>query len=411
MSAPPLPDPHPQPPPRRATPAQLGWLETELSGWRRDGLIDEATAARIRDGYQVRRRLSLMTLWVTLGSCFLGVGLIWLVAANLDRLSPLARFILVVAVWVALTVAVELFAGRHRQEGSPGRVTAQALRLLPVAAYGAVVFQAAQSLQVPAFEPGLVLVWAVGTLGYAYLVKGPVPLLPGVVLLAFWAVWFPLEQADGEGPHIVMAAAGTAFIALGAVQPRLGWPAATAPWREIGLLGVLLGLFIALFPSGIPASWTGPTLVWMVAALVLAGAGALLGGAEDRWALLLGVVSLGFSVLFTLWPVPDGVSLQDPSPSMYLRVAVAVLLYLATATAAAMLGALVDSQRVTILAGVMLILFTTLQAFAVFAPILSGAVLFLTLGVVLIALGWAAERGRRHLFPRTPPRRGGTESR
>lgn len=400
MSAPPSPTPGPQQDRRRVSPSQLGWLEAELSDWQRDGLIDERTAARIRDGYQVRRRFSLMTVWITLGSCFFGAGLIWLVAANLDRFSPLGRFILVVAIWITLTLVVEWFAGRHPRAGSPGRVAARALRLLPAAGYGAVVFQAAQSLQVPAFAPVLVLVWALGTLAYAYLVKGPTPLVLGVVLLAFWAVWFPLDHADDGGPQIALAAAGAAFIALGALQPRLGWPGATAPWRELGLLGVLLGLFIACFPSGIPASWTGPTLLWMVTALVLAGAGALLGGTEDRWTLLLGVAALGFSVLFTLWPVPEGVSLQDAPPSLYLRVGAAVLLYLATATATAVLGALVDSQRITILAGVMLTLFTTLQAFAVFAPILSGAVLFLTLGLILIALGWAAERGRRRLFPR-----------
>lgn len=136
---------------RRISPARLAWLETELSGWVGQGMIDADTARRIQAGYLARRRFSLMTLWITLGSCFLGVGLIWLVAANLERFSPAGRFTLVVAIWLALSVTVEWFAGRRHAEGSAWSVAAEALRLLPVAGYGAVVFQAAQSLQVPAY--------------------------------------------------------------------------------------------------------------------------------------------------------------------------------------------------------------------------------------------------------------------
>ena len=42
-------------------------------------------------------------------------------------------------------------------------------------------------------------------------------------------------------------------------------------------------------------------------------------------------------------------------------------------------------------------MFVTVQAFAVFAPILSGAALFLIVGVVLLGTGVLADRGRRRL--------------
>ena len=41
--------------------------------------------------------------------------------------------------------------------------------------------------------------------------------------------------------------------------------------------------------------------------------------------------------------------------------------------------------------------FTTVQSFAVFAPVISGATLFLAVGLVLIAVGYLVDRGRRHL--------------
>ena len=49
-----------------------------------------------------------------------------------------------------------------------------------------------------------------------------------------------------------------------------------------------------------------------------------------------------------------------------------------------MLGVLRDSTRLTALATAALVLFTTVQAFAVFALIISGATLFLLVGAVLV---------------------------
>ena len=53
--------------------------------------------------------------------------------------------------------------------------------------------------------------------------------------------------------------------------------------------------------------------------------------------------------------------------------------------------------RLTWLATAALVVFVTVQAFAVFAPILSAAALFLVVGVVLLGTGVLADRGRRRL--------------
>jgi len=44
-----------------------------------------------------------------------------------------------------------------------------------------------------------------------------------------------------------------------------------------------------------------------------------------------------------------------------------------------------------------LVLFTAVQSFAVFAPIVTGAALFLVLGVIFLGSGYLFDRGRRHL--------------
>ena len=50
-----------------------------------------------------------------------------------------------------------------------------------------------------------------------------------------------------------------------------------------------------------------------------------------------------------------------------------------------------------------LTVFTTVQSFAVFAPIISGATLFLVLGVILLVSGYLFDRARRHLARALPP--------
>jgi uncharacterized membrane protein len=71
--------------------------------------------------------------------------------------------------------------------------------------------------------------------------------------------------------------------------------------------------------------------------------------------------------------------------------------YLATAVWFALVGAERDRPALTNLATVGLVLFVTVQSFGVFAPLLSGAALFLVVGLVLIGVGLAADRGRRRL--------------
>ena len=80
-----------------------------------------------------------------------------------------------------------------------------------------------------------------------------------------------------------------------------------------------------------------------------------------------------------------------------LRAVLSVVAYLSVASGYAVLGGMRDSWRLTWLATAALVVFVTVQAFAVFAPIVSGAALFLIVGVVLLGTGVLADRGRRRL--------------
>jgi uncharacterized membrane protein len=370
---------HRDPAVHAATPAQLHWLEGELRRWQSEGLLDPDTAQSIRGRYVASRRFTLSRIVLTLGACFVGLGLIWLVASNLDSMSPLTRFLLMVAIWLALVVAAEVLAARTTRAGDTASPVVGAVRLLAAGAFGAVVFQAAQSLQVPAYEPVLVGVWGLGALLWAYAVRGVAPLVLAVGLLAFWFAWQVLDA--GEGAFAVSTALGA------------------APWREIGALLALVALFIAALPYAWGDPEAGTTLVvGLGVAVVLAGVAAARGDRVDRLEVGLAGLALALTVGLSLWRFDeDLLDTADLPTGAWLRAVLSVVAYLAVASGYAVLGGMRDSSRLTWLATAALVVFVTVQAFAVFAPIVSGAALFLIVGVVLLGTGILADRGRRRL--------------
>lgn len=404
MTAPPTAAPdapaHRDPAVHAASPSQLHWLETELRSWHAEGLVDDATAGAIRSRYVEVRKVTLARIVLTLGAGFVVLGLIWLVASNLDALPPLGRFALVVAIWLGLAAAAEVLATRRDREGDVASPVVGAARLLAAGAFGAVVFQAAQSLQVPAYEPLLVGVWGLGAVLWAYAVRGVAPLVLGVVLLAVWFVWQVGSTADDAfSLSTAIAAAGLAAVALGVGTAVLGRVELAPPWREVGAALVLLGLFLA----ALPYEWGESGPVWVLwagagVAVVLAALAALRGDKVDRLEVGLAALGLVLTIGLGLWRYDvDSLQPDDLSAGAWVRAFLAVAAYLVVASGYAVLGGMRDTGRLTWLATAALVVFVTTQAFAVFAPILSGATLFLVVGVVLLATGVLADRGRRRL--------------
>jgi len=392
--------------PRPVSPGQLAWLDDELRAWVGSGLVEPTTAEAIRGRYVAVRRFSLVRLLLGLGACFVGVGLIWVVVSNLDRMAPLARLLLVAAVWLALLVGTEALAARRAVGDETRSPALGAARLLAALAFGAVVHQAAQSLHVPTDEPWLLGVFALGALVQAYAVRGLMPLLLAVVVGTGWYVWQVAEAADSAlGFVAAVLTGGVAASAVGLLH-RSRWALGLrlpggfeAAWREAGSVLVLVGLFAAALPYLDPDGfrWTTSLVAGLVvvAALVVAA----VAGAQDRWSrleLFVPVAGLLVGSGLVLWDVATD-DLQDLSGAAYAKVVVGVLVYLAAAAWFAVLGVLRDSTRLTVIAALALVVFTTVQAFAVFAPIVSGATLFLVVGAVLVGTGFAVDRGRRQL--------------
>ncbi len=382
-------------PPRlllEASPGQVQWLTGQLTQWQRAGLVTDEQATAIRDSYHATRRLALGRLLLTLGAGFVGVGLVWLVAANLDALPPAGRFAAVSAIWLVLLASGELLAARRVSPPAVG-----AVRLLAALGFGAVVAQGAQSLQVPAYEPALIGCWALGALVHAYVAGAVTPLLVGVATGAGWLVWQVSEQSSSTFAGVVTVAA-VAVLAVAAASWHGRWlPVFAAPWREVGALLALGALFVAALPWVEPGSdLVGPLVAAVLLLAVLAaGAAAWSGRGAARWEPLAAVVVLGAVAGLLLWDTPartDQLAAGDIAHAV-----IAVVLYVSLAVGVAVLGALHDSWRLTALATVALVVFTTAQSFAVFARIVEGAWLFLLLGLVFAGTGVVFDRARREL--------------
>ena len=375
---------------RPATPAQLSWLSTEVRCWQAEGLLADDQAAQILHRYVTTRRFSLARLLLGIGGSFFGVGLIWLVAANLDALPPMGRLAAVALIWLGLLAGGEALDAGRRSPALSGSI-----RLVAALAFGALVFQAAQSLQVPAYEPRLVGLWGAGALAHAYAVRSRGPLLVGLAAGTGWFVW----QLVAEAPSVLAGVLGLAIAAVvaSAVSTLHQEDDFAAPWR---ILAALLGLS-ALFTAALPfvdagdSAWSA-TLVAGLAVAALAAAAAWMRTTGTARLEPLGAIGvLLASVALVFWDT--GTDASDLGVAEWTHALVSVAAYVVLAVAVAALGVLRDSNTLTALAAFGLVVFTTVQSFAVFAVVLQGSLLFLVLGLVFVATGYLFDRARREL--------------
>ncbi|MBL0748978.1 DUF2157 domain-containing protein [Nocardioides baculatus] len=381
-------------PTRSVPPRQLAWLRTELADWTSQGIISPDQADRISHHYRadLHTRFSIGRILLTIGGAFVGIGLIWLVAANLDQLSPVTRFGAVTVLWLACLVGGETLAAR---KSSPPLVGA--IRLLAALGTGAVLFQAAQSLQVPAFEPSLLGLWAAGALLHGYLVRAHMPFVVGILTGLGW--WFAQPLWDEQSGLTVVVLLGTATVlAAGlAVVHDSHLPAFAWTWRTVAGGMALVTLFAAAIPDigGDGVRWSPWLVAHLVAAALAALAALATGSGVQRLEPAGAIAVLVAATLLGLWST--GTDASEIDASDWLHAGVSVGAYVVLAVALVALGTVRDHAILTAMAMVGLVVFTTFQSFAVFAPIVTGAWLFVVLGTVFLGTGFLFDRARREL--------------
>ncbi|OIJ28730.1 DUF2157 domain-containing protein [Nocardioides luteus] len=367
---------------------RLDWLNGETARWVSEGILTEETAERIKGQYVASHTGSLTRVISYLGGAFLGVGLLWLVATNLDALSPLMRFVGIVVVWLAFTAAAETLPLARPLRG--------AFRGIAAMSFGGVVFQAAQSLQVPAYEPSLVGLWGLGALLYAYASAGLAPLVVGIVTTMIWFDWQVVASSESTFAGVfAVLVGGVVATAMAALHDRRQ-EAFAQVWRLAGGVLVLGGLFVAAIPQigDRDLGWSPVLLGALVIAVLLAALAMVRTDGLSRWEVLASALIVPIGLALVAWD-PHVDDLGSVSGEAWLSAFVSIAVYVVVAGAVAVDGSVRDQTLLVVLATGALVVFTTMQSFAVFAPIMSGATLFLLLGVLLLATGFVFDRARR----------------
>ncbi|SDJ77467.1 Uncharacterized membrane protein [Nocardioides sp. YR527] len=373
---------------RPIAPRRLDWLNDETARWVDEGILTEEAADTITRQYVPSRAGSLTRVISYLGGAFLGVGLLWLVATNLDELSPLVRFVGIVLVWLGFTASAEALPLPRPLRG--------AFRGIAAIAFGGVIFQAAQSLQVPAYEPSLVGLWGLGALVYAYASAGLAPLVVGIVTTMIWFDWQVVASSESTFAGVfAVLVGGVVATAMAALHDRRRERFADV-WRLAGGVLVLGGLFVAAIPQvgDRDLAWSPALLVALVTAVLLTGVTVGRTKGLSRWEVLTAALIVPIGLALVAWD-PHVDDLDTVSGEAWLSAFVSIAVYVVVAGAVAVDGSVRDRTLLVVLATGALVVFTTMQSFAVFASIMSGATLFLLLGMLLLATGFVFDRARR----------------
>lgn len=218
--------------------------QSALTRWLSAGLIDAATAERIR-GWEIahgerasRSRLALIAFG--LGGLLLAAGVLLFVAAHWDDLSPASRFALVLGMTGALH-AGGAFAART----SVGLATT--LHAVGTAAFGAGIFLAGQIFNMAEHWPGALMLWSIGAV-IALVLLRDWPHVLWVALLVpawLWCEWIEAHVRWNDWSHLAPAATGVTLLAFAYLAAESNERSAT--WRRaLSRLGA-----IALIPAAI----------------------------------------------------------------------------------------------------------------------------------------------------------------
>jgi len=221
--------------------------ESYLERWISNGLIDPATAERIR-AYEGEQEKTQGLRWpvlvaISLGGVLLGAGVLLFVAAHWDTLSPDARFGLVL-----LLVALFHVAGAFAAERFS--VLSTTLHAIGTICLGAGIFLAGQIFNLQEHWPGGVMLWMIGAwVAFALLHDWPQAMLVALLTPA----WLSSEWIEATRRWIgsdKVLAAGLLLLAityLTALLPEKETPVRRALMWIGGLAVIPCVLLVTIF--------------------------------------------------------------------------------------------------------------------------------------------------------------------
>jgi uncharacterized membrane protein len=363
-------------------------VERDLTRWQSAGWVSDAGAAAIRAELAARKpAVGAAGVLAILGAVLFGFAAMSFVAANWNDMSKLARLILLVgALWAFYGGAAWLF-------GRQLAAFANAAVLGGIAVYGASIMLIAQMYHMEGNPPDAVLLWALGALLAAVLLRSNVALAATFVLLAVWTV---MERSYNATPHWLFL---MPWAAAAAVAAWLAWrPALHLAVLCLASWAVPLGYFVL----NRHAHWV-VAAIGVAAALAAIAAGPTIDRrmrvSEATFAYAIGVA---YAALFTWQFIDDGLI------AVRTKLTVGQFSALAGLTMALLVAAMYWAIRTDNRGAlwVAYIAFAT-QIVALYirmlGTLISTSLFFLSAAVVVTGLAWLAYRLHHR---QTPPATG-----
>lgn len=369
-------------------------VDKAITRWLQAGVIDSATAARLREHEStaaVPAAGRLAVLAFGFGGLLVAAGVLLFVAAHWVDLGPGARLGGVVAMAVLLHVAAGVAARRQPALGT-------SLHAAGTAALGAGIFLAGQIFHLAVHWPTAFLLWAMGAaVALALLRDWPHTLwVAALVPLWLWAEWAQ-RTALTDPSYTEMAAIAIGFTGLGTAYVGARCRALDAAWRHaLVLLGAIIllpsayaavgvGTMRDLIPASAHSAGVAPALVWSVALLLpLVVAVAL--RRRDAWPVIVAMALAWF--VTTLEMTRTGHELLS------------YLVYAAGSVGLVFWG-LHDGDRLRVNLGVLGFALTVLWFyFGSLFDMLGRAFGLIGMGILFIGGGFWLERARRTLVRR-----------
>ena len=394
-------------------------LPAEVAGWRQDGLITEDQARVLLARYSLPEagaaaRSRAAAILATMGALALGLGVILFFASNWAAISKEVKLALMV-IGVPAVYGAGYWLRYYKQYLRVGT----AIILLAAILYGAAIHLVAQAYHVPVNHPNLVLVWFLGVIPLAYVTRSHSVLVLALILMLS-AVGFRgqswLEDWDlipflGFPLYLVL---GLGLYGLGKAQRQFELTRVYAlPFELVGLLVAFAATYFLAFQEwwkeyssfgfdgtgaldGVSAEFWGLFgVAALVSALGLLAAGLFRYRRGLSWR---GTLCEGLMMLSLL--VAASLVIFLPLRNDIFYPVVFNILFLVGAIGLLLLGYVQGRELLINLA----VLFFALQVFARYFEfgfdLLDRSIVFVGAGVILLAGGFAMERGRRRMVDR-----------
>lgn len=174
---------------RQISEANFSLVSKELDHFESSGLITGEQKAGILEIYEIKGGLNFIRVVVTIGAILVGLGILSFIASNWDGISHFVKLMIIFGVFGGVN-----FAGYVLSENNPR--TGRSLIYLGTLVYGAGIFLIGQMYNFGGDFPAAFLLWSLGVLPMAFLLKDKylmlfTNILFGVYLLGSFDLGFP----------------------------------------------------------------------------------------------------------------------------------------------------------------------------------------------------------------------------